>query len=48
MFDILDDQIKRDEAQQTSTTGRLVRWAAALVVTTLVLGALYFGVQLAE
>jgi hypothetical protein len=48
MFDSLDDQIKRDEERETTRAGRYMRWAAAVVLTMLVLGGLYVGVQMLE
>ncbi len=43
MFDTLDDQMKHDREAETSRTGRIMQWVAALAATVLVLGVLYFG-----
>jgi hypothetical protein len=48
MFDSLDDQMKRDEARETTRAGRYMRWAAAVGLTLFVIGGLYFGVQMME
>jgi hypothetical protein len=48
MFESLDDHIKHDIEAESSRTERMLRWAAALVVTVLVLGGLYFGVRMME
>jgi hypothetical protein len=48
MFDSLDDQMKHDAAMESTRTERFLRWAAAVVVTVVVLGGLYFGVRMLE
>lgn len=48
MFDSLDDQIKHDAAQESTRTERVLRWTAAVVVTFLVLGGIYYAVRLFE
>jgi hypothetical protein len=48
MFEALDDQMKHDQDQESSKAERLLRWAAAIVVTLLVLGGLYYGVRMLE
>jgi hypothetical protein len=48
MFDSLDDQMKHDSAQQTSSGQRLLVWAAVGLVTLVVFGGLYLGVQFLE
>ena len=46
MFDALADQIRRDEHIQVSTNERVVRWLAVAVLSVVVFGGLYFGIQL--
>lgn len=48
MFDSLDDQMKRDDAREVSSTERWLRYAAVAVVSILVFGGLYLGVRLLD
>jgi uncharacterized membrane protein len=48
MFDSLDEQMKRHEDRETTPRERMMRWALAVLVTFLVLGGLYFGVQMLD
>jgi Ni,Fe-hydrogenase I cytochrome b subunit len=48
MFETLDDQMKHDQDQESSRTERFLRWVAAIAVTLLVLGGLYYGVRMLE
>ena len=48
MFDSLDDQIKKDLHEQTSTKQRLLLYLAVLIVAVLVFGGLIFGVRMIE
>ena len=43
MFDSLADRIREDE--QVSASQRYIRWAAILVISVVLFGGLYFGVQ---
>ena len=43
MFDSLADRIREDE--QISASQRYLRWAAILVISIVLFGGLYFGVQ---
>jgi len=43
MFDILADRIREDE--QMTASQRYIRWAAVLVISVVLFGGLYFGVQ---
>jgi len=43
MFDSLADRIREDE--QISAGQRYLRWAAILVISLVLFGGLYFGVQ---
>jgi hypothetical protein len=46
MFDSLDEQMKKDERKETSTTERIVRWVAVGIVSVIVFGGLYYGVTM--
>ena len=48
MFDSLADRIRADEHKETNSTERLVRWLVVGVVSVLVFGGLYLGVQLLQ
>jgi hypothetical protein len=43
MFDSLADRIREDE--QLTASQRYIRWAAVLVISIVLFGGLYFGVQ---
>ena len=43
MFDSLADRIREDE--QVTAGQRYLRWAAILVISLVLFGGLYFGVQ---
>jgi hypothetical protein len=43
MFDSLADRIREDE--QVSASQRYLKWAAIVVISILLFGGLYFGVQ---
>jgi len=43
MFDSLADRIREDE--QTTASVRYIKYAAILVISTLLFGGLYLGVQ---
>jgi hypothetical protein len=43
MFDSLADRIREDE--QVTAGQRYIRWAAILVISVILFGGLYFGVQ---
>lgn len=48
MFDILSDQMKRDEHLQISNSERLVYWLVVVIVSVLAFGGLYFGIQVLQ
>ena len=48
MFDSLDEQMKMDEAKESTRTERALRWAAVAIVSVIVFGGLYFGVRMLE
>jgi hypothetical protein len=43
MFDSLADRIREDE--QLTASQRYIRWAAVLVISVVLFGGLYFGVE---
>ncbi len=45
MFETLDEHIKRDTELESTKTERFLRWAAAVIVTVLILGGLNFLVR---
>ncbi|HEY1239320.1 MAG TPA: hypothetical protein VGF16_02135 [Bryobacteraceae bacterium] len=45
MFDCLADQIRNDEHLQISNKERYVRWFAVSVLSVVVFGGLYYGIQ---
>jgi len=48
MFDSLDEQIRNDEHKAVSNKERIVRWAVIMLITLVVFGGLYFGVQMMQ
>jgi hypothetical protein len=46
MFDSLEEQIKRDDQATSAPRDRWLRYAAVMVVTTLLFGGLYAGIRL--
>lgn len=44
MFDSLDDQMKADLQKESTSTERMVRYAAVAVASVLLFGGLYLGV----
>ena len=45
MFDCLADQIRHDEHLQVSNKERYVRWFAVAVLSVVIFGGLYYGIQ---
>jgi hypothetical protein len=45
MFDSLAEQIRHDEHVQVSNMERAVRWTAVAVVSLVVFGGIFYGVQ---
>ena len=45
MFDSLADRIKQDEQQSVPKMERYLRWGAVALLSVLVFGGLYIGVQ---
>ena len=48
MFDSLDEQMKRDERAQTTSTERMIRYVAVAIASVLLFAGLYFGVRMVE
>ena len=48
MFDSLADRMKQDQKQEVNATEQTIRTVAALVITIVVFGGLYFVVRLLE
>ncbi|MGH9662445.1 MAG: hypothetical protein ACRD96_28105 [Bryobacteraceae bacterium] len=48
MFDSLADRMKEDDRAAVKTSERAVRWAAVVVISCALFGALYFGVRMLE
>jgi len=48
MFDSLADRIREDDHQAVNNTERYLRWAAVIVISTVLFGGLYLGVRLLE
>lgn len=48
MFDSLAEQIRHDEQEQVSQSERMIRWLAVAVLSIVVFGGLYFGIQVLQ
>jgi hypothetical protein len=48
MFDSLADRIREDDSKELNNVERYIRWAAVLVISVVLFGGLYIGVQLLE
>ena len=48
MFDSLDEQMKHDDIIETTSSQRLLKWAAVIVISIVVFGGLYLTIQLME
>ena len=48
MFEILSDQMKRDEHLQISNNERLVYWLIVVIVSVLVFGGVFFGIHVLQ
>jgi hypothetical protein len=48
MFESLADRIREDEQKEVNTTERIIRWALMLVITSGVLGGLFYGIRMME
>jgi hypothetical protein len=45
MFDSLADRMREDEKQSTNRTQRIFQWGAVVVLSVVLFGGLYLGVQ---
>jgi len=48
MFESLDEQIKHDQAVETSSKERWLQLLAGLLLAVVVFGGLYFGIRMLE
>jgi hypothetical protein len=48
MFDSLDEQMKHDDALETTPKQRIAKWAAVTVLSILAFGGLYMAVRMFE
>jgi hypothetical protein len=48
MFESLEDHMKADDAATTTPRERFFKWAAAGVISVLVLGGIYMVIKLME
>ena len=48
MFDSLADRIREDEQEGTTRNQRILRYGAVLLLTVVLFGGLYMGVQFLE
>jgi hypothetical protein len=48
MFESLDEQMKHDEMETTTTKERVLKWVIVGIVSILCFGGLYMGVRLLE
>jgi hypothetical protein len=47
MFDSLEEQMKHDDAIETSPRQRMTKWAATVFAAIALFGALYYAIQTA-
>ncbi len=48
MFESLDDRMKHDDQEVTSTKERVLKWLVVAVVSVIVFGGLVIGVRMME
>lgn len=48
MFESLDEQIKLDEHKAVSDKERVLRWIVIVLIALVVIGGLYFGVNMMQ
>ena len=48
MFDSLADRMREDEKQSGSRAQRIIQWGAVVVLSVVLFGGLYLGVQYLE
>ncbi len=48
MFDSLDDQIKHDDAMQTTPGQRMTKWAAVVAISLMLFGGVFIAIRMLE
>jgi len=48
MFESLDEQMKHDDAETSTTKERILKWVLTGLVAVVLFGGLYMGVRLLE
>ena len=48
MFDSLADRMREDEKQSNTRTQKILQWGAVVVLSVVLFGGLYLGVQYLE
>jgi hypothetical protein len=48
MFETLDDRMKQDERETTTSKERMLKWVLVGIVSVILFGGLYMGVRLLE
>ncbi|MCL5744387.1 MAG: hypothetical protein M1541_10750 [Acidobacteria bacterium] len=46
MFDSLDDQMKHDDAMETTPRQRMTKWAAVAAISLVLFGGLYAAIRM--
>ena len=46
MFESLDDRIKHDEQEVTTTRERVIKYLVVVIISVIVFGGLVFGVRM--
>jgi hypothetical protein len=48
MFESLEDQIKHDDALETTPGQRMTKWAAVVAISLVVFGSLFVAIRMLE
>jgi hypothetical protein len=48
MFETLDDRMKQDDKETSTTKERMLKWVLVGIVSIILFGGLYMGVRLLE
>jgi len=48
MFESLDDQMKHDDAMETTSGQRMTKWAAVAAISLALFGGLYTAIRMIE
>jgi len=48
MFETLDDRMKQDDKETSTTKERMLKWVLVGIVSVILFGGLYMGVRLLE